>query len=444
MATVSSSPSNLSIPRIFSLRRVLIGFAVIASLLLHFSVAWMLRGQIATGVTDFSALYTGGKIVASGNGSNLYDLATQERVEGAFTVRSNAASFLPYPHAPFETLLYVPLAAFPYSTAVWIWWVCNLPLGYLVLFLLRFHLPRINNHLDLAILALGCFFPLLLAECQGQDSILTLLLFTVCFVNLARGRAWIAGSALALTTYKPQLAIVMIAILAVTSERRWRILAGFFQTCFGLAALSIALLGWHACAAYPAFVGSFAAGFGDAKSRIDLMPNLHGLMSATFGSHLSHPVFVLTVVAMSALFVLAAVWASRGKIVTVQGMHLQFALAVTVTEIVAYHGFLHDMTILLLPLYLVWNSMAETGLGTWRHRLLATCVLLFFCGPLLLIAGLQSPQFDACLAIVLFALLCWEVRGGGGSVIANSQRSDGQLTHCPDIESARAAGSAIQ
>jgi len=61
-----------------------------------------------------------------------------------------------------------------------------------------------------------------------------------------------------------------------------------------------------------------------------------------------------------------------------------------------------------------------------------------------LIAGLQSPQFDACLAIVLFALLCWEVRGGGGSVIANSQRSDGQLTHCPDIESARAAGSAIQ
>jgi hypothetical protein len=420
MATLSSSPSNLSFPRIFSLRRVLIGFAVITSLLLHFNVAWMLRGQIATGVTDFSAFYTGGKIVVSGNGSNLYDLATQERVEGAFTVRKHSAGFLPYNHAPFETVLLAPLAAFPFSTAAWIWWACNLPLGYLVLFLLCPHLPHLNNHLGLAILGLGFFFPLLLAECQGQDSVLTLLLFTVCFVNLARGRAWIAGSALALTTYKPQLAIVMIAILAVTSKRRWRILAGFFQTCFGLAALSIGLLGWRACAAYPAFVRSFAAGFDDAKARTDLMPNLRGLMYSTFGSRLSHSAFVLTVLAVSALFVLVAVWASRGKTVTAQGMHLQFALAVTVTEIVAYHGFLHDMTILLLPLYLVWNSLAETGLDTWKRRLLATCVLLFFCGPLLLIAGLQSPQLDACVAIVLFALLCWEVRGGEGSVIASS------------------------
>ncbi len=420
MATVISSPLNLSFSRLFSQRRVLIGLAVIGSLLLQFSMAWMFRRQIATGVTDFSAFYTGAKIVASGNGSNLYDLATQERVEGAFTVRTHSAGFLPYPHAPLETLLFVPLAAFPYSTATWIWWGCNLPLGYLVLFLLRPHLPLLNNDPELAILGLGCFFPLLFAECQGQDSVLTLLLLTVCFVNLARGRAWIAGSALALTTYKPQFAIVMIAILAVTSERRWRILAGFFQTCFGLAALSIGLLGWHACAAYPAFVGSFASGFDDAKWRTDLMPNLRGLMYAMFGSHLSHSVFVLTVVVMSAVFILAAVWASWGKTMAAQGMHLQFALAVTLTEIIAYHGFLHDMTILLLPLYLVWNSLAETGLNTWKRRFLATCVLLLFCRLLLLIAGLKGLQFDACVTIVLFALLCREVRGGGGPVIANS------------------------
>jgi hypothetical protein len=86
---------------------------------------------------DFSAFYMGGKIVASGNGGNLYDLATQARVEGAYTVRSDSASFLPYNHAPFEAVLLAPLAVFPYSTACWIWWVCNLLLGYLVLFLLR-------------------------------------------------------------------------------------------------------------------------------------------------------------------------------------------------------------------------------------------------------------------------------------------------------------------
>jgi hypothetical protein len=410
MVTASPLPSNLALSRIFSLRRILIGLAVIASLLLQFNVAWMLRDQIAMGLTDFSAFYTGGKIVASGNSSNLYDLATQQRVEGAFTVRTHSAGFLPYNHAPFETVLLAPLASFPYVTACWIWWACNLLPGYFVLLLLRPHLPSLNTHIALAVLGLGIFLPLLSAECQGQDSILSLLLFTVCFVSLARDRAWIAGSALALTTYKPQLALVMIAVLAVTSEKRWRILAGFFETCLGLAALSIMTVGWRACTAYPGFVGRFATGFDDAKSRTEMMPNLRGLMYASFGTHLSHHAFVLLVGAASAVLLLAAAWAPQGKEATVRGRHLQFALAVTVTELVAYHGFLHDMTLLLLPLFLVWNSLAETGLHTWRHRLLAANVLLFFCRIFLPVSG---QWFDACLAIALFALLCWEIGVSG-------------------------------
>jgi hypothetical protein len=410
-----SLPANLSWLRLPSLRRLLIGLALIGSFLSQFSVAWMLREQIAIGLNDFSAFYTGGKIVATGNGSKLYDLATQERVEGAFTMRSDPISFLPYPHAPFETVLFAPLANFAYSTACWIWWVCNLLLGYFVLFLLRPQLPRLNTWLALAILGMGSFLPLLTAECQGQDSVLTLLLFAVCFINLVRGRAWIAGAALALTTYKPQLALAMIAILAITSEKRWRILVGFIETCLGLAALSIAMLGWRACAAYPEFMEKYAASFDDAKSHTYTMPNLRGLMYPIFGPHLSHPAFVLLVGAVSVLFVLVAVWALRGKGGTAQGMHLHFALAVTATEIVAYHGFLHDMTVLLLPLFLVWNSLAETGLHTWRRRLLAAVVLLLFCRQFLPVSSLP---FYACALIALFALLCLEVRGGDGQAVA--------------------------
>jgi hypothetical protein len=410
-----SLPANLSWLRLPSLRRLLIGLALMGSFLSQFSVAWMLRNQIAIGLTDFSGLYTGGKIVASGNGGNLYDLATQEQVEGTYTVRGHSTGFLSFtPHAPFETLFLAPLAAFPYSTAAWIWWGCNVLLGYLVLFLLRLHLPRLNTRLDLAMLGLGCFLPLLAAECQGQNSVLTLLLFTVCFINLARGRAWMAGSALALTTYKPQLALVMIVILVITSERRWRILAGFLQTCIGLVALSVALVGWRTYAAYLGFMCSFAAGFDDAKSRTDLMPNLRGLMYPIFGTHLSHPVFVLLVGAVSAGFVLAAVWASRGKGGRVQEMHLPFALAVTVTQIVSYHGFLHDMTVLLLPLFLVWNSLAETGLTTLRRRVLGAVVLLLFCRVFL---PASSLPFYACASIALFVLLCLEIRGSSEQAV---------------------------
>ena len=417
MVNTRSSPAYLSLARLFSRRRILIGLALIGSILVQFSVAWKLREQIATGITDFSGLYTGGKIVASGNGGNLYDLATQARVEAAFTVRGHSTGILTFtPHAPLEALFFAPLTAFPYSTAAWIWWVCNLLLAYLVLFLLRLHLPSLNTRLDLAILGMGCFLPLLAAECQGQNSVLTLLLFTVCFINLARGRAWMAGSALALTTYKPQLALVMIVILAITSERRWRILTGFLQTCIGVVALSVALVGWRTYAAYLGVVCSFAAGFDDAKSRTNLMPNLRGLIYDISGSRLSHPAFVLLVGVISVLFVLAVLWASGGKRGTTQEMHLQFALAVTVTQIVSYHGFLHDMTVLLLPLYLVWDSLAETGLHTWNRRFLAAIVLLLFFFRLFV--PVSGFPFDACASIAFFVLLCWELRTAGGPASA--------------------------
>lgn len=408
MATASSLPFNLSCRRFFSPRRALIALAIIASFLFQFSVAWMLRQQIATGVTDFAGLYTGGKIVASGNGANLYNLATQQRVEGSFTVRGHSAGFLSFtPHAPIETLLFAPLTAFPFAVAAWIWWVCNLLLAYLVLYLLRFHLPGLNRRLDLAILGLGCFLPLLTAECQGQNSVLTLLFAAACFLYLAQGRAWMAGSALAMTTYKPQFALVMIVLLAITSERRWRILKGFFATCLALALLSIAVVGWSACAAYPISVASLAAGSGDAQQHTFQMPNLRGLLFTLAGSHGTHAVFAMLVAAVSALFVLAAVWASRGKGTSAQIAHLQFALLVTVAELVSYHGFLHDMTILLLPLFLVWNSLAETGTRNWRRWPMAASILLLFCGPFLAVRNLQ---FYTCITIVFFALLCWEVR----------------------------------
>jgi hypothetical protein len=220
-----------------------------------------------------------------------------------------------------------------------------------------------------------------------------------------------AGSALALTTYKPQLALVMIVILAITSQRRWRILAGFLQTCIGLVALSVALVGWRTYTAYLGVVCNFAAGFDDAKSRTNLMPNLRGLMYVISASRLSHPAFVLLVGVVSVLFLLAVLWASRGKTGTPREMHLQFALAVTVTQIVSYHGFMHDMTVLLLPLYLVWDSLAETGLPTWKHRFLAAIVLLLFVYHLFL--PVSGFPFDACATIAFFTLLCWELRTAG-------------------------------
>src|SRR5262249_45715413 len=143
-------------------------------------------------------------------------------------------------------LFFALLARFSYPTAFWIFWSINLSVVFLVLFLLRSQIPYVYKSLDLAILGLAVFQPLLDAEGQGQDSIISLLLFALCFTSLARGSAWVAGAALGLATYKPQYALMMFVILLLTSKRRWRILAGFASSCVCAAALSVVAVGWQA------------------------------------------------------------------------------------------------------------------------------------------------------------------------------------------------------
>lgn len=55
---------------------------------------------------DFSAFYAAGTIVREGQGNRLYDPAVELRIERERTMRPDQIGFLPYPHAPFEALLF--------------------------------------------------------------------------------------------------------------------------------------------------------------------------------------------------------------------------------------------------------------------------------------------------------------------------------------------------
>ncbi len=404
MITTSPLSANRPSPRPAGHKAGLIIITIIGSLLCQSSVAWHKRREIASGWPDFTIFYTAGKMIAAGNGNHLYDLETQARVEGTFIpLRSTPGGFLPYNHAPFEALLFTPLTFFSYSTAFWIWWACNLSLGYLTLFLLRPHIAHLHSHFDLVILALGVFYPILITECLGQDSVLSLLLFTICFINLTRDRAWLAGCALAITTYKPQLALFMLAILVVMSEKRWHLLAGFLATCFGLAALSVLAVGWRASIGYPQFLKNFAAGFD--ISLISDMPNLRALMYVTLNRHLSPHALTFLVNTISIVLAVAMLWAWRRQGSQVQNLPLQYALLVAAMELIGYYGFFQDMTVLLLPLLLVWNFLVAGGLGSWNRKLLALCIAYLLCS----LKVTTNPQLYACMLLIFFCSLCWEM-----------------------------------
>jgi hypothetical protein len=374
-------------------RRVLILISAVVSLMIPLCIAVQLRPSIESGRGDFKYLYVMGKMVLSGGASKLYE-------PGALLGVSNA-------HGPLEALLFAPLAALPFDQALWFWWVSNLILAYASLFLLLPIVPKVWAQVEFALLSLGIFLPMLIAEVTGQDTILTLFLFAICFRSLTSGRFWIAGSALAVSMYRPNLALPLIAMLALTSPGSLSIVAGFIATSALLLVVSIAALGAHTLLAYPASILRFKGS--NADSFVPDMPNVRGLITWILRPHLSQGTILLLIAGISMLLIAVSVWfgQTRNAQSDDQREHLSFALFVIASLLVAYHDYAYDLTLLLLPLLLLWNWSGKPRRRTIPRMLLKYSSPALVCFSALV---LVKPHLYTCAIVLLFVLICWELR----------------------------------
>ena len=384
----------------------MLGVAILLGFYFQFGIAWQYRASINEGSPDFRNFYTAGKIIASGHADQLYDRDLQAQVQKSLFGASVKGdfNFLPYIHPPFEAIAYALLALLPYTQAFWTLWACNVLLAYACVLILRSQIPNLHKAFGLVILAMSIFKPLLTAEIQGQDSIFILLLFIVCLVSLSRERYLLAGAAIGLACCKPQQALLLLLILMVISKSRWRILLAVGLTCLSMIAVSAATVGVKATLGFPRAVRVFSALYSDTKDRANVMPNIRGLMVSLLDSRMSHHSVLLVIQIISAVVLVLTLWVLRRKAESDVG--LRFALAVTCVVLVAFYGYAHDFTPLLLPLLLVWNFLAGEGVTTWNQRLLAACVVILICGGLL---SILPPQVMACVTLLFFAFLWREL-----------------------------------
>lgn len=389
-------------------RRNLALLAMVGGIFIQLIVAWQLRDQIAAGMPDFSNFYTAGKIVDLGEGSKLYDFATQARIEGTYTIRANPASFLRFYHAPFEVLVYAPLALLPFRTAFWVWWGCNAVLWAATLLMLRPHLPALEHHFDLVILLSSCFFPLLNSECQGQDSVLTLFLWAICYCALQTGRFGTAGTALAFSAYKPQFALPVLLVLGICSSQRRRIVGGFALAILGLCTLTFFLVGLRPFQDFPHALMGARSSATDLHVLPEVMPNLRGLAFSALERHTSAEVVGICVACLSAavLLIAGALWGPGYRPENPSGFNLRFGLLVTGSLLVSYYCYMHDLTPLLLPMFFVSDWLIGSGLASWSKKLLAVCILSLMALPAVSWSG--SPTY-AAVTVVFFALISWEL-----------------------------------
>ena len=308
----------------------LLGLTVLSSLgTAH--LVWFLRNRYQ----DFTVFYRGAELVRAGQVAQLHDL-----------------------HPAFEELLFVPLTHLGYFPAYGVWTLFNLVMMTLSLGLVRKTFVEVGRLSPLfLILSVTAFAPAVRALIQGQDAILLLLLVTLSLFLLTRNRFVLAGAALGLGMFKFHLVLPLALVLGM---RRPRLLLGLGPVTAVLLAIWTTMVGWHGMVDYAHFIAHENHGPGGTPTTA--MPNLHGMMAQLARNSGGNFVTVAALGCAAGVFGIV-LWKIgwRGEVT-----RCVFAVASVTCILVGYHAVIHDLT-LLLPLVLMLFS--ATGAATrWEMR----------------------------------------------------------------------------
>jgi hypothetical protein len=383
-------------PRQQRLRRLL-QVVLAAMLALHAWAFVALRKNVREGYPDFSIFYTAGECVQRGLGSQLYDLATEKRLQEGFIPPAKIhLGPLPFTHPPFEAPLFVPLVALPYQTAYAVWHAISLALLLGFVLLMRPYLPRLRGWSEtLPFLAALAFFPVFLCLFEGQDSLLLLFLFALVYVCMRSGKEFLVGICLGLALFRFQLVLPVVG--AALLRRKWRVLAGFTLAALAMGAISLAVVGWGPLWNYPYQLWELSRTQVNGAMNPTYMPNLRGLIYDAAGDHL--PARLLTAIVSLGLVGFAA-WKWKTD-PPHPAFDLSFALMLAVSVMASYHLNGYDMSLLLIPLLLA----AEWMLSRSTASTAATRLLLAATGLLFLMPLWQGIRYGALFWTVLLAAL---------------------------------------
>ncbi|MBA3530799.1 MAG: DUF2029 domain-containing protein [Ardenticatenales bacterium] len=197
--------------------------------------------------SDFLAFYTSGYLVLQGQAHELYNFDLYYALqEGWLPDMDHPFRFL---YAPVFALSYLPIAVYPLAVARGLWVLLSLFLVSAAAGLSG-RLSRLT--LQESVLALLAFPPLYATLLVGQNSSLTLLVFTAIGLLLwKKQNNFLAGLLAGCLLYKPQLLVALL--LLWLRERQWRAFAGFLLMAV-MVALTSLMVSPSATVEYP-FLG---------------------------------------------------------------------------------------------------------------------------------------------------------------------------------------------
>ena len=344
---------------------------------------------------DFSEFYAAGQIIRHGLGSGLYDL----RVQAEFQLQVAPVHAF-YLRPPFEALLFVPFTYLSYRGAYAAWLLLSVAILSVAARLIQSHTNVIDAMLQytrgipvdfgLLLIVFLTFSPVMDCLLIGQDSLLMLLVYTLVFLALQRGRELEAGGLLACGLFKFHLVLPFAIIFAL--RRRGVFLLGFAAIALLLVTISVLVCGPGVLATYPKmFLNS------QYRALMGFQPeyaaNLRGLVYLITPGKIPVEISGAVVAVLSAflLWLTAKLWRDNE-------LNLCFSATVIATLLTGYHSFVYDLSLLLLPVAIVCGELAKRKILLSNLPLNATLVVLFV-----------PPIHHILITYHIYAIMCLPV-----------------------------------
>jgi hypothetical protein len=302
-----------------------------------------------------------------------------------------------YLRPPFEALLFVPFTYLSYRAAYAAWLMFSLAIlsgaarliqgNTNVLDAMLQYTRGIPVDFGLLLLVFLTFSPTMDCLLIGQDSALMLMIYTLVFLALKRGRELEAGGLLALGLFKFHLVLPFAIIFAL--RRRGLFVLGFAGIALLLIAISVLVSGPGVLVSYPAM-------FLNSKYRMlmgfqpEYAANIRGLIYLITPSKIPGVISGAVVAALSAflLWVTARIWRDSE-------FELCFSAAVIAALLTGYHSFVYDLSLLLLPVAIVCGELAKRKILLSNLTLNGALIVLFV-----------QPIHYVLMTHQIYALMC--------------------------------------
>ena len=294
--------------------------------------------------------FYGAALLSGAHPDKLYDSQSQMENQRQFSAGARNGIYWPYLHAPFFTVLLIPLRWFRYAGAFWLWTLFTVTLYFASVVLLIRSVPSRRPPLKLS-LALAAVTPVLYwLILTGQTTAIALIIWTMSFVLMRQGRFYWAGFVLGFLSYRAQYLTIILPLLFL--RRMWSEIFGFSTAFLSLIVLGGLMFSFDSYWQYIEAVGQQSGRIENLTQPLSHYVTVYGFFRQPLPQ-----VWALCGAALASSILIYWLWKVwRGGVHFQSGiLDLQYASLVTTTLLLMYHGFVYDLLLLVIPIVLLYQ-----------------------------------------------------------------------------------------